>query len=439
MRTFVRTQYQAQHSRSTNLSKPRRPISPPVHEVHPILKLQRAIGNQMVQRLLRPHDQDSNPRLACPSCGDEVGEVAQVQTKPVNGSMARWIQRQIGNAEIEDELVKALVAAGAIVQRQVDEPAGGEKDEEEGQTLLAHELTHVMQQSNQPLRIQRKIVVGGKPYTPSPKYYAYLDGNFGAHMKEFVKNMHNDGKPPDFTFTSHEQMGYEVRVRHQITKGIDEAHGGSCAYPDSANPDRLDSTYWDRIGWMHFTPKSPLPAGKEAADAIEAIFAPGADNRLECMAMTVAVEYYSLLKGLGKTRFNALFPGGAGLEISTRLGSGSHPTFYGATKLYKNVSLSSKTEILTGDWVYFKNFTDYLAKHPGGAWQGENAICMGGGKYRGFGVSSLSEADMNAELVRVYNLTLPAADQKTVADLAAEGGGLKLAPVFRPDIAKLAP
>jgi hypothetical protein len=328
---------------------------------------------------------------------------------------------------------------------------------DEGKRLLAHELTHVVQQGsgdsirfnaesrncglspNTHSRIQRKIIVGGKPYIPTAKYYEYLGANFGAHMQEFVKNMHNDGKPPDFTFTSHEQMGYEVRVRHQITKGMDEAHGGSCNYPDSANPDRLDSTYWDRKGYMHFTPKSPLPAGKEASDAIEAIFAPGADSRLECMAMTVAVEYYSLLKGLGKEKFNVLFPGGAGLEISTRLAGSAHPTFYGAKKLYKNMTLTSKSEILTGDWLYFKNFKDYLVKHPGGFWQGENAIYMGGGNYRGFGVSSMKEADLNAELVKQYNTGLPVADRKTVADLLAEGGGLMLNPVARPDIAKLAP
>ncbi len=251
--------------------------------------------------------------------------------------------------------------------------------------------------------------------------------------------MHNDGKPPEFTFTSYEQMGVEVRVRDQAIKGIDEAHRGSCFYPDSAHPDHLDSAYWDRIDWMHFEPKSPLPVGKEASDAIEAIFAPGADSRLECQSMTVAVEYYSLLKGLGKTKFNALFPGGVGLEISARLSTGAHPTFYGSSRLYKKIALSSKSEILPGDWVYFKNFSDYLTKHPGGAWQGENAIYMGDGKYRGFGVSSMSETDMNAELVRVYNIGLPVADQKMVASLLAAGGGLLLNPVFRPDIAKLAP
>jgi hypothetical protein len=478
----------------------------------------------------------SEPRDIYEQEADQIAE--QVMRMPASEVERRspalvtsGIQRQVGEPEIEDELVKALEATGATVQRQQDEREEAEKDDEEeklmqakaaggptrpvatdmetqihslegggeplslavrnfmeprfghdfshvrvhadakanqvaravtahaftvgrnvafaagqyapqtpiGQRLLAHELTHVMQQDYRPSRIQRKIIIGGKPYTPTAKYYAYLDKNFGPHMKEFVKNMHNDGKPPDFTFSSYEQMGYEVRVRHQITKGMDEAHGGSCNYPDSAHPDHLDSAYWDRIGWMHFEPKSPLPAGKEASDAIEAIFAPGADTRLECQSMTVAVEYYSLLKGLGKTKFNALFPGGAGLEISARLSTGAHPTFYGSDRLYKNITLSSKSEILTGDWVYFKNFADYLTKQPGGAWQGENAVYMGGGKYRGFGVSSMAEADMNTELVRVYNLGLPVADQKTVADLLAAGGGLQLSPVFRPDIVKLAP
>lgn len=282
-------------------------------------------------------------------------------------------------------------------------------------------------------------MVAGRPYTPTRKYYRYLNRNFGSHMKEFIKTMHNHGSPPDFSFTSYNQMGYEVRVRHQAIKGIAAVHGGCCNYPDSAHPDYLDSTYWDRVGWMRFKPKSPLPPGKKTSDAIEAIFAPGAGTRLECMAMTVAVEYYSLLKGLGKARFNARFPGGAGLEISTRLAGGTHPTFYGAARLYKNITISSSSDLLPGDWVYFKNFADYHLRHPGGSWQGENAIYLGGGKFRGFGVSELTEAGMNAELVRVYNDGLPAVARMTVADLIAGGGGLKMAPVFRPDIAKLAP
>ena len=92
---------------------------------------------------------------------------------------------------------------------------------------------------------------------------------------------------------------------------------------------------------------------------------------------------------------------------------------------------------MPGDWVYFKNFSDYPVKHPGGFWRGENAIVMGGGMYRGFGVVSQLETDLNKELVKQYNDGLPVGQKKTLADLIAEGGGLQIKPVFRPNIKKL--
>lgn len=334
------------------------------------------------------------------------------------------------------ETAKAINATAYAVGRDLVFGLGQYSPEtKKGKRLLAHELTHVIQQGHRSSRVQRRIVVGGAPYTPTTAYYSYLTTNFGSHMKEFIKKMHNVGNPPDFNFTSYDQMGYEVRIRHQAIKGIAAVHSGCCNYPDSANPDYLNSTYWNRVGWMHFKAKSPLPSGKEASDAIEAIFAPGAGTRLECLAMTVAIEYYSLLKGLGKSKFNAKFPGGTGLEIST---SSSHlPLLIGSGSKYKIVSVSSASKLLPGDWVYFKNFADYPSRNPSGLWRGENAIYLGNGKYRGFGVPSLTETDMNAKLVSNYNSEL--GESKTVPDLLADGGGLKLNPVVRPKIATLTP
>ncbi len=349
-----------------------------------------------------------------------------------------FTQVRLHTDERASESAKDLNARAFTVGKDVAFGAGqyapGTLD---GRRLLAHELTHVIQQNKIPSQVQRKIVVGGKDYAPTPKYIDWLRKNYSEAMVEFISGMHNNGNPPEFKFSSYEQLGYEVRIRNKAIKGIEEAHNSCCNYPDSANPDYLDSNYWNRISQMHFVPKSPFPPGKEASDAIEAIFSPGAGTRLECMSMTVAVEYYSLLKGLGKTKFNQKFPGGVGLEISTRLGIGAHPLFYGPSRRYETKTLANKSEILPGDWLYFKNFSDYLVKHPGGSWQGENAIYLGGGKYRGFGVSSLFEADMNKELVRVYNLGLPSSEQKTVPDLLAQGGGFQLSPVIRPIIGKI--
>jgi hypothetical protein len=303
--------------------------------------------------------------------------------------------------------------------------------------LLAHELTHVVQQGQASGRVQRKIVVGGKPYAPSARYLTWLTVNFGPAMREFVEHMHNGGSPPVYSFSSLEQMGFEVRTRAAAIKGIEDVHKGCCDYFSNADPPHLDSTFWQQIGGgVHFVPKSPLPGGKNASDAIEAIFAPGAHTRLECLSMTIAIEYRAMLKSIGAARFNAKFPGGAGIDISTQP---PLPLVSGPDKKFEIKAVASKSEILPGDWVYFKNFHDYPTRVPHGAWQGENAIALGGGMFRGFGVAAMSESGLNQELVNRYNNDATPIMSKTVADLIADGGGLLLDPVARPVISKIAP
>ena len=304
-----------------------------------------------------------------------------------------------------------------------------------GRRLLAHELTHVVQQGRAAPALQRKIVVGGNPYVPSATYLAWLNANFGPAMKEFVEHMHNGGSPPVYSFSSFEQMGFEVRTRANAIKGIEKVHQGCCDYYDSAHPPYLNAAYWDHVGaGVNFTLKSPLPPGKKPSDAVEAIFAPGAGTRLECLSMTLAIEFFSMLKALGPAKFNVKFA--AGIQISAEP---SQPLYVGASRKYDIIAVGSKAEILPGDWVYFTNFHDYTTRVPGGYWQGENAIYLGGGKFRGFGVAELSEHDMNQELVNRYNTEGAPPLTKTVADLIADGGGLQLNPVIRPIISTLVP
>jgi hypothetical protein len=285
--------------------------------------------------------------------------------------------------------------------------------------------------------LQRTILVGGKPYAPTTKYLDWLDKNFGSAMKEFITDLHNGGKPPEYSFTSYEQMGFEVRVRAAAIQGMEDVHKGCCGYYGTGVPPYLDATYWDHIGTgVNFELKSPLPSGKTPADAVEAIFAPGAGTRLECRTMSHAIEYRSILKAVGPAKFNALFPGGAGLRIST---SKPYALITGLDPKFDIITIGSKSEILPGDRVYFKNFHDYTTRVPGGAWQGENAIYMGGGKYRGFGVASMEEDKLNAELVERYNKDGTPELHKTIPDLIADGGGLQLDPVIRPRIANIVP
>jgi|GEM_PF-2226077 len=288
-----------------------------------------------------------------------------------------------------------------------------------GKKLLAHELTHSVQQNYRRSRIQRKIIVAGNTFTPTARYYTWLDNHSYSPMKEFIKRMHNGGNPPDYNFSSYTQMGREVRLRNQALKGMEEVNSnGSVNY---GSPHKLDTAYWDKVGPTHFTVKSPLPASKKPSDAIESIFKAGADNRLECNSLMVAVQYRAMMTGLGKAKFNAKFPNGTGILISPhhdpRTGSTKHPIW--DKKLYKQITISGEGDLLPGDWVYFKNYGDYITWNPGGLWTGEHALYMGGGKYQGFGPAtfaggtSMTKVALEQRLCDKYNIGADVAHQKT--------------------------
>lgn len=303
----------------------------------------------------------------------------------------------------------------------------------EGRRLLAHELTHVVQQGGDSLNgrgggrdaassqghLQRKIIVDGKDYTPTAQYLQWLEKNYGKAMVEFITDMHNGGKPPDFKFSSFEQMGTEVKVRSQIIKGIEEVHKGCCSYPNVSTTGQLDPKFWDKVGPFQFKVKTALPAGKNASDAIEAIFKNGAGSELECNSTAVAIQYRAMLKTLGTDHFNKKFPGGAGIIISPHhtppAGVGLHPIW--EKGLYKTVSITGVGDLMPGDWVYFKNIPDYISKHPGGLWTGEHCLYLGNNKFRGFGVSELDEGQLKAKLLDAYNTGILLSDQKKLSDV----------------------
>jgi hypothetical protein len=81
---------------------------------------------------------------------------------------------------------------------------------------------------------------------------------------------------------------------------------------------------------------------------------------------------------------------------------------------FVNVAAASSTQeqvgyrsVKKGGWYYFFNHPRYLLKHPDGAFQGENSVCMsatpGAQTYSGFGVGVKTEPEMLAEMARAYN------------------------------------
>lgn len=54
------------------------------------------------------------------------------------------------------------------------------------------------------------------------------------------------------------------------------------------------------------------------------------------------------------------------------------------TRLPFRLRNATPGQMLLGDASYVKNYDDYLRIHPGGAWQGENIIKVGPGRFWGF-------------------------------------------------------
>jgi hypothetical protein len=293
----------------------------------------------------------------------------------------------------------------------------------EGKKLLAHELTHVVQQKKAP-SIQRKIKIGDTVMTVDEQYKKTVKDAFGDVGLKIMLSLHNDGNDPVYQFNNWEEYRTELRVRSNAIKGMEIANMGGpnkcCDYPSTHPEGYLDPAYWNRLGNKHFEAKNPLPKGKEASDAVEAIFQPGAGTQLECMTMAIAIEYYSFMKGVGKEKFNKLYHGGFGLVIANS-GPALLKTILNPPLLEE--SKKEMSELLPGDYAYFKNFKDYGDKHPDGLWQGESVIYYGDNKFRGFGIAELDTEGILKELVKAYNEGLPEKDKKTVEALKAEGGG----------------
>jgi hypothetical protein len=307
---------------------------------------------------------------------------------------------------------------------------------DKGRSLIAHELTHVVQQNSTGPSLQRTIEIDGQPLTLTPGILKTVS-DLSPAMKEFIEKMHNSGNPPVYSFKNNDQFMDEIFIRAKAIKGMERVHEGCCGYYSNTDPPYLDKTYWDHVGTgVYFTMKSPLPAGKQPSDAIDAIFASGAKTRLECLSMMIAVEYYALLNGLKADKFNKMFAGGITISDASLP---AQSLVSGFINRFEIKTVGSKSDLLAGDWVYFKNFKDYTTRVPGGLWQGENTIYIGNSKFHGFGVTPKTESEMNKELVTRYNDDGTPKLSKTEADLLADGGGMHLNTVIRPVMSHMHP
>jgi peptidoglycan hydrolase-like protein with peptidoglycan-binding domain len=313
-------------------------------------------------------------------------------------------------------------------------------------------------------KVQKGLVDDGFAMPKSTKTDGSLDGVFGSETKSAVVQFQvkhllesKDGMVGRQTMGKLDELGGASPVRkpeidattkamgERVAAGMEKAN--TTAGPDEGiwydynyhaehlkdpanypwNEDwragLADPVYFDRTDWMDWR----LKPGKSASDGIRA-WLKGL-TIAECLSTIVAIEIDTLRAAIGDDRFDAQFgssavpiPESKRLRIQTgtegtpiegmlKDAHGSGPGEYG--------SIGSRP-VEKGDWVYFYNHPKYLLKHPGGAWQGENAVFMGddGGEqmWAGLGAGPMSERDMLQEMADAYSGDRNGEDYVTLLD-----------------------
>lgn len=163
--------------------------------------------------------------------------------------------------------------------------------------------------------------------------------------------------------------------------------------------------YFDRKDWMDWT----LKAGQSASAAIKAWLR--GLTIAECLTAIVAIEIDTVRAAVGDTEFDRRYgqAGGGAAEAPLRIHAGTRGTPVERSVTSTAVAGSfGKRDVKIGDWVYFYNHPKYLLKHPGGAWQGENAVYTGDDAtgrqlFTGLGAAGKTEDGMLNEMVGAYN------------------------------------
>jgi peptidoglycan hydrolase-like protein with peptidoglycan-binding domain len=166
--------------------------------------------------------------------------------------------------------------------------------------------------------------------------------------------------------------------------------------------------YFERIAWMDWR----LKPGKSASAAIKAWL--DGLTIAECLSTITAIEIDTLRAALGDAEFDKRW-GTEGVEYPVekrlRVKQGSEGTPLEGKLETVNADDPGPfghRNVKIGDWVYFYNHPKYLLKHPGGAWQGENAVYTGDDNagnqlFTGLGAAGKTEQAMFEEMVGAYN------------------------------------
>jgi hypothetical protein len=172
--------------------------------------------------------------------------------------------------------------------------------------------------------------------------------------------------------------------------------------------------HFDRTAELQWT----LKPGKRASDALRAWL--HGTTLADCATAIVAVELDTLRAALGDAEFDRRH-GSEGQPLVIAQGTGGTPLEDAMTSVEVGGGLGQR-DLLIGDWVAFYNHPRYLLKHPGGDWQGENAVYIGTDaegcqRFTGLGAAGMSEWDLLETMAAHYNAARTGDDYVMLLDL----------------------
>lgn len=235
-------------------------------------------------------------------------------------------------------------------------------------------------------------------------YRAWLDGNSALAKMTVDAVLKQVASDADW------QKLPEAERRTQAADAIKGAQQMIAALPIKVWKDDYYQGYADPAYFEHYAFMSwKLKKGKSASAAVKSWLA--GLTLAECNTTMCVLEYDALRAQMGDAAFDHAFgtTGQNGLDISPN--STQTNQFLIATDAAnagaKGLGVAGNRPAKIGEWYYFCNHPKYLLKHPGGAWQGENALLasvQNGVQYwSGLGAGNMTEDAMLDEMVEAYN------------------------------------
>lgn len=286
-------------------------------------------------------------------------------------------------------------------------------------------------------------VVAGQSAADLLDEYAVEGATSGAHGEGSREGAVQLRKKPEIASTQ-KAMGQHVadgmerldNSPHGADTGVHYAHNYKSNYPRRWKDDwwdgYADPHYFQHNGFMSWS----LKPGRSASAAIKQ-WLKGL-TIAECLTAIIAVQIDTMRAALGDERFDEMY-GSSDQKKKPKKHYLAITTEVSQTPLANNMkdTESAKKHYLgtpghrpakKGEWHYMYNHPQYLLKHPGGAWQGENMICMGedadGNQlWSGFGAQNKTEDQMLNEMVLAYNADRDARDDEILRQIKADHGG----------------